>query len=260
MRLPFGHHASAAATRELDASSRQEREEAAAHAKTPKRTNRALASAPAAALESSGMRRCQSASLARRRAAPPVRKSRSHSQEPAGRYKPCRNHPRLQAAPNATPVAIPPSARARLSFEADGQDLARMYDHATWNMYERIVTARRHRLSQMDSQGSEPDTSASSSPVEAEGPSASQARPRSRAATTTAKPTKLNSSDGSSTLSTADESDRTSITSSWSRPESPGAFPSATALGLATARAANCPPLPVAEGEEDDPLVFELDM
>ena len=43
------------------------------------------------------------------------------------------------------------SQGSSLSGSMDKSDLTRMYDHATWNMYERIVNARRTKLRQLDS-------------------------------------------------------------------------------------------------------------
>jgi len=165
-------------------------------------------------------------------------------------------------------LPIPPRDReynnggmSSLSRSADVHDLAKMYDHATWNMYERIVSARRRRITEMDAQ--EVQRSQSQSTGEKSAPAKNQQQ----------QPLHKNpSQDGeSSTIATADETDRGSTTSSsWSRNNSPGTIPSmhfASAnyafSGLEQARAMavhSCPP-PAMEGDsEDDHFIFQLDM
>ncbi|KAL3772988.1 hypothetical protein ACHAW5_005060 [Stephanodiscus triporus] len=186
-------------------------------------------------------------------------------------------------------------------------DLARMYDYATWNMYQRIVSARRKRLAQIDLQkmreatGEEKagagctastDRPSSSSdqdegstvssavvpPSERQGRQQQQRRPNLHAMN------KNPSQDESSTLTTADETDGSSSTSSWSRADSPivpqwcvasgggGAgglaplrrlgFPSSGTMGI---RVAGHPNDDGSHREstannEDDAFIFEMDM
>ncbi|KAL3789470.1 hypothetical protein ACHAWO_002799 [Cyclotella atomus] len=87
-----------------------------------------------------GGRRCQSAHA--RQSAPRsdrIKQARSHSQEP-----------------KTTTGVLPIPQTARLNDPSESHversDLTRMYDYATWNMYERIVNARRQRLSWLDAQ------------------------------------------------------------------------------------------------------------
>ena len=94
-----------------------------------------------------GGRRCQSAhARPSQRSDHRLKQVRSHSQEP----KP------------SSGVPIPQNGR--VSDPSEGQsvektDLTRMYDYATWNMYERIVNARRKRLSWLDAHQQSVDNS-----------------------------------------------------------------------------------------------------
>lgn len=82
-----------------------------------------------------GGRRCQSAQTRR---ADRQHQIRSHSQEP-------------QASTDMLP--IPQAGRSDPSqSHVERTDLTRMYDYATWNMYERIVNARKQRLSLLGAQ------------------------------------------------------------------------------------------------------------
>ena len=85
-----------------------------------------------------GGRRCQSAHArpSAQRSDHRIKQVRSHSQEP----KP------------SSGVPIPQNGRVSDPSEShvERTDLTRMYDYATWNMYERIVNARRQRLSWLD--------------------------------------------------------------------------------------------------------------
>jgi len=231
---------------------------------------------------STTVRRCQSANVSSRTTSF-IPHARSHSQEPSRQ---------------ATALPIPSSSSdqgqsssARFTNgegeNVDKGDLTRMYDYATWNMYERIVSARRFRLSAIDSSGEEEATTTtacrSSAPNVAATKNSSQTA--SGGATSSSKgqdsvavnavPTvpnpiakvlKKQASPRSddSTLATADETDRESTTSSsWSRD---GTFPVQVALsstGLASFprldRPASCPPQPSSSGEEDH-LIFDLDL
>mmetsp|Transcript_16980 Transcript_16980/g.36809 ORF Transcript_16980/g.36809 Transcript_16980/m.36809 type:complete len:311 (-) Transcript_16980:348-1280(-) len=154
----------------------------------------------------------------------------------------------------------------------DKSDLTRMYDYATWNMYERIVSARRQRL-QVDSQ---PD-------LNKEGPNRADGTAKA-AGLGAAKPQqqsliKTCSHGDESTAGTSDETDKSSTTSSsWSRNDSPMTFPSqqqtttflqamhggisGPALpGLDREGCHSCPP-PMRPNDinEDDSFIFQLDM
>lgn len=65
-------------------------------------------------------------------------------------------HPSSSSQQTVSFLPIPPrksddtdDGRPRINT-AEESDLARMYDYATWNMYERIVSARRKRLAQIE--------------------------------------------------------------------------------------------------------------
>lgn len=82
-----------------------------------------------------GMRRVQSANASR--PGTDQKSSRSHSQE----ARPSRN----VAAPSSEQLPIPQCKNTLLEIarrKSDHTDLRRMYDYATWNMYDRIVSAR----------------------------------------------------------------------------------------------------------------------
>ena len=116
-----------------------------------------------------GMRRVKSANASRPRGAVssaeesgmnnPFPKSRSHSQESRPRnavYEEVVAPP----APPSEQLPIPQCKNKLLEIarkNSDQTDLRRMYDYATWNMYDRIVSARnKKRMSEQDQD--EPDT------------------------------------------------------------------------------------------------------
>lgn len=252
----------------------------------------AASTSSATGTNNNNMRRCQSAKAARRpcRSIVPsmvndtMHKSlRSHSQEPPSRY----NH---QAQRRTQELPIPPSRdghnhRPSLS-SVDKNDLTRMYDYATWNMYERIVSARRHRLSALDVAEGQPPSSPSQSSSRQDSSSSGCSMANKGAAATTTSATagmenskaqplyKTSSHDESSTLATADETDKSSTTSSsWSRTDSPGTFPGMMSAGLTVSPnleprvVHSCPP-PGYDHQgnssgvncEDDHFIFQLDM
>ena len=103
-------------------------------------------------------RRCQSANVSSRRTPRPS----SHTQ-----YHTLKNpQDKLQLSTITEALPIPSSSsdsdqgQSSAKFtngegeNNDKGDLTRMYDYATWNMYERIVSARRCRLSAIDSSSS----------------------------------------------------------------------------------------------------------
>lgn len=214
--------------------------------------------------------------------APSMHKSRSHSQESSSHH--CQQQQAAAAAQQeqqqrTQEVAIPPYQPGHRgpSITVDKNDLTRMYDYATWNMYERIVNARRRRLTEMDAQqqGSSSPTSScrpsesqvSSTSSQSNGAFANEATPAidmGTSADNSNKPlNKTPSHDESSTLATADETDKSSTTSSsWSRTDSPGTYPG-LAYHMGYERAvSSCPPPNdeyFASGEEDH-FIFQLDM
>lgn len=221
-----------------------------------------------------------------------MHKSRSHSHGPAvhhahsssssyvqQRYLPVHQPSRTQELP------IPASSGAGSRHGADGlarsvdkTDLARMYDYATWNMYERIVNARRRRLSELDRQGAGSEEASSSSSESSPSSGSSnfkQYAPAKKAASSAARQqrqqnqpalSKTSSHDDANTLATADETDKSSTTSSsWSRTDSPGTFPAASGNvvfpNFDHARSMSCPPPVDHMGLDDDEhFIFELDM
>lgn len=128
-----------------------------------------------------GMRRVQSANASRPRGAVGAtadtcnplgipQKSRSHSQE----ARSTRNVAYDAAPPPSEQLPIPQCKNTLLEIarrKSDHTDLRRMYDYATWNMYDRIVTARnKKRMSEFENTDDlsigdegEKDTSSSSS-------------------------------------------------------------------------------------------------
>lgn len=230
---------------------------------------------------SSTVRRCQSANVSSRTTSF-IPHLGSHSQEPN----------RSEELPIPSPSSDQGQSSSARFTNGEGEnvdkgDLTRMYDYATWNMYERIVSARRFRLSAIDSIGEEEATTTTAcrsfAPNVAATKNSSQTASGGDGATTSgqdsvavnavptvpnpiAKVLKKQASPRSddSTLATADETDRESTTSSsWSRD---GTFPVQVALsstGLASFprldRPASCPPQPSSSGEEDH-LIFDLDL
>lgn len=249
------------------------------------------------------MRRCQSANSARRPRSivagmreHSMHKSRSHSQEPTSCHNNGDDHHYNAAFYQTQELPIP--ARRGVGWGGNGNqatavaasspdktgDLTRMYDYATWNMYERIVNARRRRLSQLDvaaQQGEESSpVSSSSSSQSARRANESQVtsstktdRVANTVAAATTRQKKLssillhkNSSNDSSstdnTMATADETDKSSTTSSsWSRTDSPHTFPGVSAYLMDPHRGvSSCPPPDTRGGGDDDHFIFEMDM
>lgn len=221
---------------------------------------------------SSGVRRCQSASAARR-SVPAVQpgadrllhKSRSHSQEPVVAAAAAAAACRVESTQE---LPIPPYKGGRdrhsSSFSVDKNDLARMYDYATWNMYERIVSARRQRSSQVDAGRESPAAR------QAAGRRASEPDSRQPDAATLAaaagggkqqQPLYKASSQDESTAATADETDKSSTTSSsWSRTDSPRTIPGLGFPAIEPREVSSCPP-PALDGDEnEDHFIFQLDM
>lgn len=267
------------------------------------------------------MRRCQSANGARRPRSimagmreHSMHKSRSHSEEPTSCHHNNNNdedhHHHYNAKVYYQTQELPIPARRNTmggggGWGHDNQgggtavaasspdktgDLTRMYDYATWNMYERIVNARRRRLSQLDvaasqqEEESSPTNSTSSSSQSAAAAagattsgtttrraSESQVTSSTSTATATSRQKQLsillhkNSSNDSSstdtTMATADETDKSSTTSSsWSRTDSPHNFPGVSAYLMDPHRGvSSCPP-PDTRGGDDDHFIFEMDM
>jgi len=182
--------------------------------------------------------RCQSANPDRPHRGIPAgpRECRSRSGEPR-RTQPPR--------PPSGELPIPGGDRTRSPDAQDAKDLTKLYDHATWNMYARIVSARRQRL---------------------------QAGPAGAGPTPAAKPAPAHDAD-SLAGQTADETDKSSTaSSSWSRMDSPGRFPTGAGGSFLPVFE---PPSPAGsslgpggteavehqEGTgEEDSFIFELDM
>lgn len=249
----------------------------------------------AAAASDPAMRRCKSArpresdsDHADREFASTMQRTRSHSQKTA--YMRTRELP----IPAASGSSFPESG----NNAAEESDLVRMYDYATWNMYERIVSARRKRLAQIDLQqrreaeeedrkGADPAAAPSSASASAPRlaatsdavavPSANMREERQQQQQRPSLQTlnKNLSHDENSTLATADETDRASTTSSWSRADSPlvhppeqHGFPSLRRLGFPSSSSMGRCAYPNNEGRrlsttnnnEEDAFIFELDM
>ena len=250
-------------------------------------------------------RRCQSANAVTRTRPrtsfiPDMTKSRSHSQEPLrGRVGGGGGINKTEALP------ITPTGQAARSegegvgasgANVDKGDLTRMYDYATWHMYERIVTARRRRLANIDQETMSSATTSSSRrssdiTSESSSPRSSNQEDSSRSITTgqqgtevvyTTVPTKQSSrpsqpqssmlknssSHDDSTMATADETDKSSTaSSSWSRTDSPAQFPFlANGNGIvpfpSLQRPVSCPPSGEhqASSGEDEHFIFPMDM
>lgn len=195
------------------------------------------------------MRRSQSARGCRPRSTnSALHNSRSHSQEQITSAQ----HPaRTQELP--IPGGVDHRA-SLLSLSVDKNDLTKMYDYATWNMYERIVSARRRRLSEMDQQPSSSSIETSSTKMTVISGHAKSAvattRPIAIDTTKQHRPLyKSTSQDESSTAATSTAS------SSWSRTDSPMTF----LPNLENQRGSSCPP-PATVGAEEDHFIFQLDM
>lgn len=232
-----------------------------------------------------------------------TKKSRSHSQEPLRRRVGGGGINNKTEALPITPTgqaARPEGEGVGASGEnVDKGDLTRMYDYATWNMYERIVTARRRRLANIDQETISSTATTSSSrrssdvPSESSSPRSSNQEEYSSGSVTTGQqgtevvyttvPTKQSSSRPSqpqsstlknssshddSTMATADETDKSSTaSSSWSRTDSPAQFPFlANGNGIvpfpSLQRPVSCPPSGEhqASSGEDEHFIFPMDM
>lgn len=251
--------------------------------------------AAAASASDPAMRRCQSArpresdsDNADREFASTMQRTRSHSQKTA--YMRTRELP----IPAASGSPFPESG----NNAAEESDLVRMYDYATWNMYERIVSARRKRLAQIDLQqrreAEEGDRRGGADPAAA-APSSASAPRLAAASDAVAVPSankreerqqqqqrpslqtlnKNLSHDENSTLATADETDRASTTSSWSRADSPLVhppeqhglpslrrlgFPSSSSMGGCAYLNNEERRLSTTSNNEEDAFIFELDL
>eukprot|EP00571_Detonula_confervacea_P002509 CAMPEP_0172319342 /NCGR_PEP_ID=MMETSP1058-20130122/37379_1 /TAXON_ID=83371 /ORGANISM="Detonula confervacea, Strain CCMP 353" /LENGTH=268 /DNA_ID=CAMNT_0013034359 /DNA_START=233 /DNA_END=1039 /DNA_ORIENTATION=+ len=190
-----------------------------------------------------------------------MHKSRSHSQEPISS---------LQQRPARTQELPIPGGhdnhRASLSRTVDKNDLTKMYDYATWNMYERIVGARRQREQQPSPSKSQSGEMDSSSNDAGSKGSSSTVATRPLAIDTSKQPlSKASSQDESSTAATADETDKSSTaSSSWSRADSPMTFPGGSGTFLTNlepqrAACSSCPPTATI-GADEDHFIFQLDM
>ena len=262
---------------------------------------------------SSLTRRCQSANAVTRtrpRASflPDMTKSRSHSQEPlrrrVGGIGGINKTEALPITPTGQAARPEGEGVGASGANVDKGDLTRMYDYATWNMYERIVTARRRRLANIDQETISSAATTSSSrrssdvPSESSSPRSSNQEDSSGSGTTscskgqgqgtevvyTTVPTKQSSSRPSqpqssstlknssshddSTMATADETDKSSTSSSsWSRTDSPAQFPFlANGNGIvpfpSLQRPMSCPPSGEhqASSGEDEHFIFPMDM
>ena len=206
---------------------------------------------PRAAPSDASLRRCQSA---RPHVHPPghgdrdhpsLHRTRSHSQKTArGRGGSSQQLPIPPMRSSYIDSCVQRQSPPRRGH-AEESDLARMYDYATWNMYERIVSARRRRLALIEQQVRRDDeaeedkairkaSAAVAAVAAAAGPAKSDAvvwpaPTESDGSWARQRPTpiaaaalhKSSSNDENSTLATADETDRALTTSSWSRADSP---------------------------------------
>mmetsp|Transcript_17624 Transcript_17624/g.38192 ORF Transcript_17624/g.38192 Transcript_17624/m.38192 type:complete len:283 (+) Transcript_17624:199-1047(+) len=203
----------------------------------------------------------------------PLKHRRSHSQGPEERastrqqtLRQQQQCPQLLLQQRRTPELPIPKKGQRISNElgVEKGDLTRMYDYATWNMYERIVNARRQQRLNVDlSSHQREQPGANSNAV-------SQQQPLHKSSS---------QGDESSTIATSatiDETDRSSAaSSSWSRNNSPMTFPGqAHQQGQTTTFAPtfphlegqrsgchSCPP-PASreEFQDEDAFIFQLDM
>lgn len=128
------------------------------------------------------------------------------------------------------PIPCQPGGRSSLSRSVDKSDLTRMYDYATWNMYERIVSARRMRLASQMEHASHQNESSSATRSASNGVRNLESRPAT---------TKIPSQDDG----TADETDKSSTASSLT--DSP-----AFHMGMS----------PSEGGGNEDHFIFQLDM
>jgi len=115
-----------------------------------------LAPAQPSSSSSDSYRRVKSANAGvvrrRQRHSASMQRSLSHSSSNSRTI-----HPSSSSQQTVPFLPIPPrksddtddGSRPRINT-AEESDLARMYDYATWNMYERIVSARRKRLAQIE--------------------------------------------------------------------------------------------------------------
>ena len=279
MKLPRFNACTTTTNKEMDSASQQQQQMPTPHASSSRgddddRSSHGSAAATGPSI-ASNMRRCQSVDVSQRpRGFPAMHKSRSHSGEP--RPSSQKQHQRTQELP------IPPCQngvhnRPSLS-SVDESDLTRMYDYATWNMYERIVSARRQRLSaemaQQEKQSSSDSSSSQNGANNKVATLAAAAATGSNAMDTKPQPLYKTSSHDESLAATADETDKSSTTSSsWSMTDLSGTFPGGSSSLVAAvfpnfeSRSSSCP-LPGANNEyhqggmnnEEDHFIFELDM
>ena len=144
-----------------------------------------------------------------------------------------------------------------------------MYDYATWNMYEPIVSARRQRLSEMAQQEKQTVSDSSFNQNGADNKTAAAAT-GSNAMDTKPQPLYKTSSQDESLAATADETDKSSTSSSsWSRMDSPGFLGGSSSLAAFPnfqSRSSSCPLLGADNDQNqrgmnnEDHFIFELDM
>mmetsp|Transcript_21141 Transcript_21141/g.39901 ORF Transcript_21141/g.39901 Transcript_21141/m.39901 type:complete len:312 (+) Transcript_21141:363-1298(+) len=280
MKLP---RYNAFASKNDSSASHQLQHHQAEEEKTPRFTNGATSATVAATTNGSNgpnMRRTQSVNGSRVRPRGIMAGMREHSMHKSRCQSQGRESSRRQLTQKTQELPIPASQatdRRRDSSccvvrSVDKNDLTRMYDYATWNMYERIVSARRQRL-QVDSQPDLTKEGANRSDDTTKALGFGTAKPQQQSLI------KTSSHGDESTAGTADETDKSSTTSSsWSRNDSPMTFPSqqqtTTFLqamhggisgpvlpGLDREGCHSCPP-PVRQKEinEDDSFIFQLDM
>lgn len=216
---------------------------------------------------SSGVRRSHSATPRRQQFVQHYER-RSHSTEPS------------PSSMRSEELPIPRVGGRRSSssiHNVDANELVKMYDFATWNMYERIVSARRRRL-QIDSKQqpatatTSAATSRQSSPRNQDDEDApgcnrgdsdratpSSGRIGGTAATAAIKTQEsADTSNSAATSITADETDKSSSTSS-SRTDSPGTIPG-LALQLEQIAAAAKRDAAHDGGGTGDDFIFEMDL
>jgi len=200
---------------------------------------------PKGAAARHGPRRCRSARLPS-----PHPRPGHHQDRPRARSGDPKPPPRR--APVPVPAGDASSKERREGRERrEDRDLARMYDRATWSMYERIVSARRARPVLTPTAGRKEDPAAAAARVvdadKAGGGGGDD-----------------DGGGGASSESlagrTADETDRSSdASSSWSRHGSPWTCPSGSGSHGDPATPSR-PPWDARDGGEEDAFIFPLDM
>mmetsp|Transcript_1741 Transcript_1741/g.4193 ORF Transcript_1741/g.4193 Transcript_1741/m.4193 type:complete len:275 (+) Transcript_1741:128-952(+) len=218
---------------------------------------------------SSGARRSQSVAPRRQSVHHSAYERRSHSTEPSPSSMRSEELPIPRVGGRTTSSSI---------HNVDANELVKMYDFATWNMYERIVSARRRRL-QIDSkqQSATASTSAATSRQSSPGqdderrasdkgsPGCNRGdseRRRSRTASAaTAVKTRgpADTSNSAATSMTTDETDKSSSTSSLTRTDSAGTFPGLVLQLEQIAAAAKREAAHEGIGTSDE-FIFEMDL